>query len=62
MDLYNPLSMMMRMRELDRMDLYNPLVNESWIEWICTNPVNDNWIEGDLYNSLSVTAALVHMT
>jgi len=24
--------MMMRMRELDRMDLYNPLVNESWIE------------------------------
>ena len=29
-------------------------------KWSCTNPVNDNWIEGDLYNSLSMTAALVH--
>ena len=31
-------------------------------KWSCTNPVNDNWIEGDLYNSLSMTAALVHTT
>ena len=25
-------------------------------KWSCTKPVNDNWIEGDLYNSLSMTA------